>query len=162
MTLATFDSFFERRSDHTVTTLVETGFRPKILVFSTNNISDPGIDLAGSRHLHYPSTVSTMSVPCSSGIKPGWLLHAFESGIDGVFIGSDGLECALLADCGQRTALILEQAHDLMKAKGIQPQRLKMAALCSVCADPFVAYMREFSEMLKELGPVRSGATVAP
>jgi F420-non-reducing hydrogenase iron-sulfur subunit len=130
-------------------------------VFSTNNISDPGIDLAGSRHLHYPSTVSTMSVPCSSGIKPGWLLHAFESGLDGVFIGSDGLECALLADCGQRTALILEQAHDLMKAKGIQPQRLKMAALCSVCADPFVSYMREFSQMLKELGPVRAAATVA-
>jgi F420-non-reducing hydrogenase iron-sulfur subunit len=144
-----------------VTTLVETGFRPRILVFSTNNISDPGIDLAGSRHLHYPSTVSTMSVPCSSGIKPGWLLHAFESGLDGVFIGSDGLECALLADCGQRTALILEQAHDLMKAKGIQPQRLKMAALCSVCADPFVSYMREFSQMLKELGPVRAAATVA-
>lgn len=131
-------------------------------MFSTNNISDPGIDLAGSRHLHYPSTVSTMSVPCSSGIKPGWLLHAFESGLDGVFIGSDGLECALLADCGQRTALILEQAHDLMKAKGIQPQRLKMAALCSVCADPFVSYMREFSQMLKELGPVQSVATVAP
>lgn len=131
-------------------------------MFSTNNISDPGIDLAGSRHLHYPSTVSTMSVPCSSGIKPGWLLHAFESGLDGVFIGSDGLECALLADCGQRTALILEQAHDLMKAKGIQPQRLKMAALCSVCADPFVSYMREFSQMLKELGPVQSVATAAP
>jgi F420-non-reducing hydrogenase iron-sulfur subunit len=145
-----------------VTTLVETEFKPRVLVFSTNNISDPGIDLAGSRHLHYPSTVSTMNVPCSSGIKPGWLLHAFESGIDGVFIGSDGLECALLADCGQRTALILEQAHDLMKEKGVEPQRLKMAALCSVCADPFVAYMREFSEMLKELGPVHTGATVAP
>ena len=28
-----------------------TGIR--ILVFSTNTISDPGIDLAGSNHLHY-------------------------------------------------------------------------------------------------------------
>ena len=27
----------------------EDGFRPRILVFSTHNISDPGIDLAGSR-----------------------------------------------------------------------------------------------------------------
>jgi F420-non-reducing hydrogenase iron-sulfur subunit len=26
---------------------------PRILVFSTNNISDQGIDLAGSAHLHY-------------------------------------------------------------------------------------------------------------
>jgi len=28
-------------------------FVPRILVFSTNNISDPGIDLAGSAHMHY-------------------------------------------------------------------------------------------------------------
>ena len=135
-------------------TLAKTRFKPRILVFSTNNISDPGIDLAGSRHLHYPATVSTMSVPCSSGLKPGWILHAFERGINGVFIGSDGDECALLDDCGQRTARIIAQAQDLMKAKGIEPQRLKMAALCSVCAEPFVGYMREFSQTLTNLGPV--------
>ena len=142
-------------------TLAETGFKPRILVFSTNNISDPGIDLAGSRHLHYPATVSTMSVPCSSGLKPGWILHAFERGIDGVFIGSDGDECALLNDCGARTGRIIAQAQDLMKAKGIEPQRLKMAALCSVCAEPFVGYMREFSQTLTNLGPVATAKTLA-
>ena len=83
-----------------MSTATATGFKPRILVFSTNNISDPGIDLAGSRHMHYPAQVSTMSVPCSSGLKPGWILHAFEQGLDGVFIGSDGDECALLDDCG--------------------------------------------------------------
>jgi F420-non-reducing hydrogenase iron-sulfur subunit len=142
-----------------VSTLTETGFKPRILVFSTNNISDPGIDLAGSRHLHYPATVSTMSVPCSSGLKPGWIVHAFERGLDGVFIASDGDECALLPDCGQRTARIAAQAQDLMKAKGLEPQRLKMAAICSVCAEPFVNYMREFSQLLTDLGPV---CTIAP
>ena len=140
-------------------TLASTGFAPRILVFSTNNISDPGIDLAGSRHLHYPAAVSTMSVPCSSGLKPAWIVHAFERGIDGVFIASDGEECALLPDCAQRTALILTQAQELMKAKGFEPQRLKMAAICSVCAEPFVNYMREFSQMLTDLGPV---ATIEP
>ena len=140
-------------------TAVATGFRPTILVFSTNNISDPGIDLAGSRHLHYSATVSTMSVPCSSGLKPGWILHAFERGLDGVFIASDGEECALLPDCAQRTARIAAQAQDLMRAKGIEPQRLRMAAICSVCAEPFVTHMREFSQMLTDLGPV---PTVTP
>jgi F420-non-reducing hydrogenase iron-sulfur subunit len=137
-----------------VSTDVETGFKPRILVFSTNNISDPGIDLAGSRHLHYPAAVSTMSVPCSSGLKPAWIMHAFETGLDGVFIASDGEECALLPDCAERTALIAAQAQDLMRANGIEPQRLKMAAVCSVCAEPFVNYMREFSQMLTDLGPV--------
>ena len=148
-----------------MSTATETGFKPRILVFSTNNISDPGIDLAGSRHMHYPAEVSTMSVPCSSGLKPGWILHAFAQGLDGVFIGSDGDECALLDDCGARTGRVIAQAQELMKANDIASQRLKMAALCSVCAEPFVGYMREFSQALTKLGPisrVESLATVAP
>jgi len=144
-----------------VPTDTQPGFKPRILVFSTNNISDPGIDLAGSRHMHYPAEVSTMSVPCSSGLKPGWILHAFEQGLDGVFIGSDGDECALLDDCGARTGRIIAQAQELMKANGIEPQRLKMAALCSVCAEPFVGYMREFSATLTKLGPVATTKTLA-
>lgn len=130
--------------------------RPRILVFSTNNISDPGIDLAGSRHLHYPATVSTITVPCSSGIRPDWVMHAFERGFDGVFIASDGEECALLSDCSARSARVAASAQERMKEAGFEPERLKMAALCSVCAEPFVNYMREFSEKLAELGPVRS------
>ena len=128
---------------------------PRILVFSTHNISDPGIDLAGSRHMHYPATTSTIAVPCSSGLKPSWILHAFEVGIDGVFIASDGEECAYLPDCSERTARVAAQAQDLMRAQGLEPQRLKMAAICSVCAESFVKYMREFSQQLVELGPVR-------
>jgi len=125
--------------------------KPRILVFSTTNISDPGIDLAGSRHLHYPPTVSVITLPCSSAIRPGWILHALERGFDGVFIASDGEECALLSDCSARTARIVEQAQERMKAAGFAPDRLKMAALCSVCAEPFVNYMREFSDKLAAL-----------
>jgi len=131
---------------------------PRILVFSTTNISDPGIDLAGSRHLHYPPTVSVITLPCSSAIRPGWIVHAFERGFDGVFIASDGEECALLSDCSERSARIAAEAQERMKAAGIAPERLRMAALCSVCAEPFVNYMREFSEKLADLGPVRAAA----
>ncbi len=134
------------------------GAEPRILVFSTNNISDPGIDLAGSRHLHYPATVFTVSVPCSSGIKPSWVLHAFESGFDGVFIAADGDECAYLPDCNARTARIAAAAQELMKTAGFEPQRVMMAALCSVCAEPFVNHMREFSAKMADLGRVKTFA----
>lgn len=130
-----------------------SGIEPRILVFSTNNISDPGIDLAGSRHLHYSPAISTIAVPCSSGINPGWIVHAFRRGFDGVFIASDGEECAYLPDCAERSAKIAAVAQERMREQGIELQRLKMAALCSVCAEPFVKYMREFSAMLAELGP---------
>lgn len=124
---------------------------PRILVFSTINISDPGIDLAGSRHLEYPAAVQTMAVPCSSGLKPSWLIHALDNGFDGVFVASDGEECAYLTDCAERTAKIIARTQEMMKARGISAGRLKMAAVCSVCAEPFANYMREFSESLKKL-----------
>lgn len=124
---------------------------PRILVFSTQNISDPGIDLAGSRHLHYPASVYTITLPCSSALRPGWIVRAFERGFDGVFIAADGDECAYLPDCGARTARIAAEAQGRMKAVGFDPRRVKMAALCSVCAEPFVAHMREFSEQLATL-----------
>ncbi|MBN1631841.1 MAG: hydrogenase iron-sulfur subunit [Thermoleophilia bacterium] len=129
------------------------GFAPKILVFSTNNISDPGIDLAGSSHMHYSPGVVVISIPCTSGIKPEWVLYAVQQGFDGVFIAADGEECAYLPDCSERTAKIMSDAQTLLRERGLEPRRVKMAAVCSVCAEPFVNYMNEFSRALTDMGP---------
>jgi F420-non-reducing hydrogenase iron-sulfur subunit len=132
---------------------------PRILVFSTNNISDPGVDLAGSSHLHYPTSVMTISMPCTSAIKPSWVVHALERGFDGVFIASDGEECAYLPDCAERSSRMVARAQELLTAEGRDPRRVKLAAICSVCAEPFTTYMREFSQALLGLDP--SGRAVA-
>ena len=131
--------------------------KPKILVFSTNTISDPGIDLAGSCHLHYPTTVRVITVPCSSSIKPQWIVYALIKGFDGVFIASDGTDCPYLQDCTDRTARIATRAQELFKEHGGDPKRIKLAAICSVCAEPFVNHMKSFSESIAELGPVKKG-----
>jgi len=141
------------------------GFSPKILVFSTNNISDPGIDLAGSSHMHYSPDVVVISLPCTSGIKPGWVLYAVQQGFDGVFIAADGEECAYLPDCSRRTAKIMADAQALLQGQGHDPKRVKMAAICSVCAEPFTNYMHEFSRMLADMGPaggLSAGPSPAP
>ena len=129
------------------------GSAPRILVFSTNNISDPGIDLAGSPHMHYSPNVVVISIPCTSGIKPGWVLYAIQQGFDGVFIAADGEECAYLPDCSERTAKIMADAQMILQEGGYEPERVKMAAICSVCAEPFTNYMHEFSSMLAKMGP---------
>jgi coenzyme F420-reducing hydrogenase delta subunit len=124
---------------------------PRILVFSTNNISDPGIDLAGSSHLHYSPGVRVISMPCTSGIRPSWILHAIKQGFEGVFIASDGDECAYLPDCAKRASRTVAEAQAMLKAEGLSPQRLKMAAICSVCAENFAKHMNQFSEALVAL-----------
>ena len=133
-------------------------FAPRILVFSTNNISDPGIDLAGSSHMHYSPNVMVVSLPCTSGIKPSWILYAMEQGFDGVFIAADGEECAYLPDCAERTAGIMTTAQELLQEHGYEPQRVRMAAVCSVCAEPFTNYMHEYAGALAALGPSQKAA----
>ena len=124
---------------------------PRILVFSTHGISDPGIDLAGSAHLEYSPAVAAISVPCSSGVDPRWVLHALSAGFDGVFIAADGTDCALVPDCTAKTARVVERAQALLVERGKDPRRLKMAAICSVCSESFVTHVRQFAEALRKL-----------
>ncbi len=102
--------------------------------------------------MDYPPSVQVIPVPCSSGISPSWVLHALEAGFDGVFIAADGTDCAYMTDCTDRTAKVVQQAQELMEKRGHDPRRLKMAAICSVCAEAFVSHMENFHKALSELG----------
>jgi F420-non-reducing hydrogenase iron-sulfur subunit len=132
-------------------------FKPRILVFSTDNVSDPGIDLAGRNKMHYPAQVSVITVPCSSAIKPRWICHAIEHGFDGVFIAADGGDCSYIPDCTKRTAAAVTAAQGLLREKSFEPARIKMAAVCSVCAESFQKHMINFSEALRKMGPAVKG-----
>ncbi len=141
------------------------GIPPKILVFSTNSISDPGIDLAGLLKMHYPPSTYTISIPCSSGINPDWIIYALERGFDGVFIAADGSDCPYRDDCSELTAKIVLSAQEMAKERGINPSRIKMAAVCSVCAESFVSHMKKFSESLSKMGNIKDeegGKNVSP
>ncbi len=123
---------------------------PKILVFSTEKISDPAIDMAGLLKLHYPPTVYTIPIPCSSAIKPRWILHALDQGFDGVFIAADGTDCPYGESCTEKTGKLMSVTQQVMKDKGIDPARLKMAAICSVCSESFVKHVKSFTEYLSK------------
>lgn len=130
-------------------------FVPRILVFSTNTISDPGIDLAGSAHFHYSPGVNVITLPCTSGIRPSWILRAFEVGFDGVFIATDGEECSYLHDCAKRSNRIVQSAQKTLKERGFEAGRVRVAAICSVCAEPFTKHMVGFAEALVPMGPAK-------
>jgi F420-non-reducing hydrogenase iron-sulfur subunit len=124
----------------------------KILVFSTEKISDPAIDMAGLLKLHYPPEVYTIALPCSSSVKPKWILRALEKGFDGVFIAADGSDCTYGESCTEKTGNLVSKTHEIMKEKGIDPARLKMAAMCSVCSESFVKQIKSFNEYLLKTG----------
>jgi F420-non-reducing hydrogenase iron-sulfur subunit len=125
--------------------------QPRILIFSTEKISDPAIDLAGLLKMHYSPSAYSISVPCSSCIKPRWILYALEQGFDGVFIAADGTDCPYSDTCTTNTGNIVAETHKLMKEQGILARRLKMAAICSVCSEAFVKHIQTFTRELSEL-----------
>jgi len=127
---------------------VERTRSARILVFSTEKISDPAIDMAGLLKLHYPPTVYTIAVPCSSGIKSRWILRAYEKGFDGVFIAADGSDCTYGESCTEKTGHIMSQTQEMMRQKNIDPARLRMAAICSVCSEAFVKQIKSFNQYL--------------
>ena len=101
----------------------------------------------------YSTAVLVVPVPCSSGIKPTWVLHAIEAGFDGVFIAADGTDCAYLPDCTKRTGEVVKKTQSLLEEHDHDPRRLKMAAICSVCAESFQSHMEKFNTALMKLDP---------
>ena len=132
-------------------------FRPKILILSTSLISDPGIDFTGLNHLHYPATTAVLRFPCSSMIRPEFILEAFEDGFDGVFVAADGTDCPYLPDCVTRTAQRVQEAYALLQEHAIERERLTMSGICSVCGEAFVRGVKHLSEVVQKLGPAPRG-----
>ena len=77
-------------------------------------------------------------------------MHAYEKGFDGVFIAADGTDCSYGESCVEKTSGVVADAHQLMREKGLKPSKLKMAAICSVCADPFVKQITGFMKELEK------------
>jgi coenzyme F420-reducing hydrogenase delta subunit len=126
--------------------------KPLILVLSNTPASDPGIDFAGSRHIDYPIGTAILRIPCSAMIRPDVILFALTHGFDGVCAAGDGPECPYLgAECVTRTAKRISAAQDVLKEHGIDPTRLRMSGVCSVCGEAFARCVRNFTEDLKKL-----------
>ena len=69
---------------------------PSILIFTTEIISDPAVDMTGLLHKHYSTSTSFIRVRCSSMIRPDYILLALQNGFDGVFIAADGTDYSII------------------------------------------------------------------
>jgi len=54
------------------------------------------------------------------------------------------------------TAKLVNKTYALMKEKGIDIRRLRLAAICTVCVKPFIKEINQMAELLKQLGPVKN------
>ncbi|MCF2138102.1 MAG: hydrogenase iron-sulfur subunit [Candidatus Thorarchaeota archaeon] len=123
---------------------------PKILIIATLACSYPGIDNAGQGHKEYPASTFVIRIPDPVIFPEEFYIQAFKEGYDGILIASCGDESPF-KDSYKKLAARIDRTYQLMQKEGIEIERLRLTAICTVCADAFVKQVKQMYETLLEL-----------
>jgi len=125
----------------------------RMLVIATLLCSYPGIDATGQAHMEYPPNTYVIPTPDPVMFPESFYLHCFEKGIDGILIASCGTDSPYEGSYDQLAARV-GTVYARMKERGISIRRLKLTAICSVCAKAFLKEVGDMEAVLADLGPV--------
>jgi F420-non-reducing hydrogenase iron-sulfur subunit len=129
--------------------------QPKILILATLAGGYAGADSTGQSHLDYPANTYILPVMCPVMFPPEFFVRAFERGIDGVIIMYSGTDSPYKVEA-EGTSKLINQTYALMKERGLDIRRLRLAAICTVCVKPFIKEVTQMSELLKGIGFVKN------
>jgi coenzyme F420-reducing hydrogenase delta subunit len=135
--------------------------QPKILILATLAGGYAGADSTGQSHLEYPANTYILPVMCPCMFPPEFFARAFERGIDGIIVMYSGTDSPYKVEA-DGTAQLINRAYNLMKTRGLDIRRLRLAAICTVCVKPFLKEVNQMSELLKGIGFVRDELAVQP
>ena len=133
------------------------GWEPKIVSFFCNWCTYGAADLVGVSRLQYPPNIRVIRVPCSGRISPKFILAAFGSGADGVWVsGCHPGDCHYIEGnfYARRKFALLK---NLLEYTGIEPGRLHFSWISSAESTKFVTVVHDVVEAVKALGPARRG-----
>ena len=126
---------------------------PKILIVATTACAYPGADYAGQTHAEYATNTYIIRVPAPVVFPEDFYLRCFKKGIDGIIVMTCGHECPY-EGAYERFTKRIDQTHERMKKLGIEFKRLRICAVCTVCARSFLKEVNVMNETLKEIGTV--------
>lgn len=128
---------------------------PKVLILATLSGGYAGADAVGQLHADYAPNTYVLPVVCPCMFPEEFYLRSFEKGIDAILVMYSGTDCPYQGGA-ERTAAIINNTYPLLEARGIDPRRLRLAAICTVCTAAFLREVRQINELLEEIGPVRA------
>jgi coenzyme F420-reducing hydrogenase delta subunit len=135
--------------------------QPKILILATLAGGYAGADSTGQSHADYPANTYILPVMCPVMFPPEFFIRAFERGIDGILVMYSGTDSPYKVEA-EGTAKLINNTYALMKQRGIDSRRLRLAAICTVCVKPFIKEVNQMSEVLKGIGFVKSELAARP
>ena len=109
-------------------------------------------DLAGARHLQYPSSVRLIQGGCSARFDPHHILWAFLNGADGVFLGAcEPGECHYVLG-NQYAESRIKGLREMLTAAGFDARRVQLAWLKPDEPEEFVTAITTFAADIEKLG----------
>jgi F420-non-reducing hydrogenase iron-sulfur subunit len=130
-------------------------FKPRILGFLCNWCCYAGADLAGVSRYQYPPNIRVIRLMCSGRVDPAFVLRAFSSGADGVFIGGCWLgECHYITEGNYDALSMMHLCRKLLGYIGVNPERLRLEWVSASEGIRFAEVMTDFTGKLKKLGPL--------
>jgi coenzyme F420-reducing hydrogenase delta subunit len=128
-------------------------FVPKILVLATEKCAYPGADAVGKTHLEYPSNVHILRVLSPVLFPEDFYLCAYSKGIDAILIAACGSDCPYHGAYDKLAARI-DGLTSRMKGGGLEIERIRLTAICTVCIKAFLKEIALLSDHLHRIGPV--------
>jgi F420-non-reducing hydrogenase iron-sulfur subunit len=128
-------------------------WNPRIVVFACNWCSYAGADTAGVSRIQHQPHFRMIRVMCSGRIQPGFVLHAFEKGADGVLVSG-----CHFGDChyvfgNERAVEQFEITKNVVKLLGIEESRLRLEWISAAEGVRFAEVINEFTDQVRDLGP---------
>jgi F420-non-reducing hydrogenase iron-sulfur subunit len=136
---------------------IEQAQDSKVLILATLAGGYRGADAAGQSHLEYAPNTYILPVRTTAMFPPQFYLDAFRRGIDGIIVMYSGTDSPYKGE-SERTAEVINATYPLMKERGLDTRRLRLAAICTVCVRPFLNEIQNMNAVLDEIGPVNPAA----
>jgi len=111
--------------------------------------------MAGVSRLQYSTEIRLVRVMCSGRVDLEFVLRAFATGMDGVFIGGCRLnECNYITHGNYDALNMVLLCRKIMGHIGLNPERLSVEFMSSGEGMLFTEVVDDFSLKVKELGPL--------
>ncbi len=92
---------------------------------------------------------------CTGRIDPAFILRAFSNGVDGVFIGGCWLgECHYVTEGNHDAVSMMLLVRKLLSHIGLNIERLRLEWVSAAEGNRFAEVVTDFTNKLKELGPL--------
>ena len=125
--------------------------KPKILILATLSGGYAGADSVGQLHADYSPSTYILPMICPSMFAEDFYIRAFKRGIDGIIVMYSGTDSPYKVEA-DGTAQLINRSYELMKERGIDIRRLRLAAICTVCVKPFLKEVNQMNDLLKGIG----------